>query len=76
MGLAISQNTLLVNFAPAFSQAIESAADERLMAYAIVNTLCAGRHIKNVCFFLGGSQFDGFGGSIYWRGLFYPLPEG
>lgn len=46
------------------------------MAYAIVNTLCAGRHIKNVCFFLGGSQFDGFGGSIYWRGLFYPLPEG
>lgn len=76
LGLAISQNTLLVNFAPAFSQTIENAADERLMAYAIVNTLCAGRHIKNVCFFLGGSQFDGFGGSIYWRGLFYPLPEG
>ena len=47
---------------------------ERLLAYAMVNTLCAGTGANSVCFFRSGAQFDGFSGKIYWRGLFYPLP--
>lgn len=76
LGFALSDSTLLVNFAPTFSMvADEIEADaERLMAYAIVNTLCMEERIKNVCFFLSGSQFEGFSGSIYWAGLFHPLP--
>lgn len=76
LGFSLSEQTLLVNFAPSFSEiGVElSAEEERLMAYALVNTLCLNEHIKNVCFFLSGSQFDGFTGEIYWAGLFHPLP--
>lgn len=77
LGFALSEQTLLVNFAPAFSSALDGmdAHQERALAYAMVNTLCADAHVKNVCFFQSGSQFEGFSGEIYWAGLFYPLPE-
>jgi len=76
LGFSLSDQTLLVNFSPSFSEigAEMSAEEERLMAYSLVNTLCLNEHIKNVCFFLSGSQFDGFTGEIYWAGLFHPLP--
>ena len=76
LGLALSGNTMLVNFAPSFESvgADMDETRERLLAYAMVNTLCAGTGADSVCFFLGGAQFDGFSGKIYWRGLFYPLP--
>ena len=76
LGFALSDETLLVNFAPTFSIVAEKLApeDERLMAYALVNTLCMEERVRNVCFFLSGSQFEGFSGDIYWAGLFYPLP--
>ena len=77
LGVALSDSTLLVNFAPGFADvgAHLSPASERLFAYALVNTLCMEERIKSVCFFQSGSQFDGFTGEIYWAGLFYPLPE-
>ena len=76
LGLSISDGTLLVNFAPAFSEIGRglSAESERLLAYGMVNTLCTGISVNSVCFFQSGAQFDGFGGNLYWRGLFYPLP--
>lgn len=76
LGFSLSDQTLLVNFSPSFSEigAELSSEEERLMAYSLVNTLCMNEHIKNVCFFLSGSQFDGFTGEIYWAGLFHPLP--
>lgn len=76
LGFALSDSTLLVNFAPSFSKMAEGIepSEERLMAYAIVNTLCTEPNVRSVCFFQSGSQFDGFSGSIYWAGLFYPLP--
>ena len=73
LGLALTEGTLLVNLSPAFLNIDLSAYDERLFAYAIVNTLCADEKVASVCFFVSGSQFDGFGGDIYWRGLFYPM---
>ena len=76
LGFALSESTLLVNLAPGFSDAAKhlTTQEERLLAYGMVNTLCMNERIKSVCFFRSGSQFDGFGGEIYWGGLFYPLP--
>ena len=77
LGFALSDQTLLANFAPAFSELftdIEPEA-ERMLAYSLVNTLCRHPHIQSVCFFLSGSQMESFSGEIYWAGLFYPLPE-
>lgn len=76
LGFSFSDGTLLANFSPAFSSIGENMEpeEERLLAYAMVNTLCMDEHIKSVCFFQSGSQFDGFTGEIYWAGLFYPLP--
>jgi len=77
LGFSLSDSTLLVNFSPSFSQIGKEldAESERLLAYALVNTLCSNEQIKSVCFFQGGSQFDHFTGEIYWSGLFYPLPQ-
>lgn len=76
LGFALSDTTLLVNLAPTFDE-IGNALngnEERLLAYAMVNTLCMNERIKSICFFRSGSQFEGFSGDIYWAGLFYPLP--
>lgn len=77
LGLSLNGNTLLVNFAPSFSSVRQdmTSDEERLLAYAIVNTLCSNERMKSVCFFEAGNQFEGTPGGIYWAGLFYPLPE-
>lgn len=76
LGFALSDSTLLVNFAPAFEELGNGIVPqkERLLAYALVNTLCVNQRVRSVCFFQAGSQFDGFAGDIYWRGIFCPLP--
>ena len=75
LGLALSDGTLLVNLSTSFLQvgAGMDAEAERRLAYAIVNTLCEDARVRSVCVFISGSQFDGFSGEIYWRGLFYPM---
>ena len=77
LGFSLSDSTLLVNFSPTFSDVGKNMTgeQERLLVYSLVNTLCTNEQMKSVCFFLSGSQFDGFSGEIYWAGLFYPLPE-
>lgn len=77
LGLSLVDGTLLVNFSPAFAQIGEGLSEsaERLLAYGLVNTLCVDRHVNSVCFFQSGIQFDGFGSPLYWRGVFYPLPD-
>lgn len=75
LGFALSDHTLLVNFAPSFSDLGKgiSPQQERLLAYALVNSLCMDERVRSICFFQSGTQFDGFADEIYWRGLFYPL---
>jgi len=77
LGFALSKGTLLTNFAPSFIKVGQQTEpeQERLLAYAIVNTLCMNENVKTVCFFQSGTQFEGFGGDIYWSGLFYPIPD-
>lgn len=76
LGLAIADSTLIINFAPSFAGvgAGMDGEQERLLAYAIVNTLCCDPRIKSLCAFLSGAPFEGFSGQIYWPGRFYPLP--
>lgn len=77
LGFSLTDGTLLANLSPSFfNHDYEMTANqERLLAYSIVNTLCYDLHIKSICFFESGTQFEGFTGTIYWAGLFYPLPE-
>ena len=76
LGFALSGETILANFAPTFKKVLQAmeGPEEQLFAYSLVNTLCMEERIKNVCFFQSGNQLDTFSGSIYWAGLFYPLP--
>lgn len=76
LGFALSDHMLLVNFSPAFAQLGKelTGEQERLLAYALVNSLCMNNRVRSVCFFQSGAQFDGFTGEIYWRGLFHPMP--
>ena len=60
LGLALSEGAMLVNFAPSF-ETVGSGMDdtqERLLAYDMVNTLCAGTGANSVCFFRRGAQFE------------------
>lgn len=77
LGLSLVDGALLVNFSPAFAEIGQGLSEtaERLLAYGLVNTLCVDRHVSSVCFFQSGAQFDGFGSPLYWRGVFYPLPD-
>jgi len=76
LGFAISDQTLLTNFAPSFSKLGDglTADEERLLVYSLVNTLCISEHVQAVCFYQSGAQLESFSGEIYWSGLFLPLP--
>lgn len=76
IGLSLDGPVVLVNLSPAFvlEEDAMSAEGERLLAYAMTGTLCAGSPADAVCFFRSGKQFGGFGGEVSWEGLFYPLP--
>ncbi|MEG2315676.1 MAG: GerMN domain-containing protein [Clostridia bacterium] len=75
LGLALADHTLLVNLTPAFAEigAEMTEQQDRMLAYALVNTLCADEAISGVRFFVAGAAFAGFSGKIYWPGLFYPM---
>jgi len=72
IGLAVQGDTLLCHLSENFWQACQSMTEEeeRLMAYSLVNTLCASDSVKRVRFFFGGEQKDGWTGGVYWRGEF------
>ena len=74
LGLSLGEQTLLVNLSNTFTEAGKgiSAQQDRLLAYAMVNTLLCGERAKRVCFFVGGKTPADFTGEIYWAGEFYP----
>jgi uncharacterized ParB-like nuclease family protein len=76
LGVALDGQTLLVNLSANFSAAGQglSTAQDRLTAYAIVNTLLESNHADRVCFFAGGETPTDFSGEIYWAGCFYSDP--
>ena len=75
IGLALSEDTLLVNLSAAFEQAYtgEDGMEERLLAYAITNTLCWHSRMEKVQVFVAGKPFSGFTGEIFWETSFAPM---
>lgn len=73
LGVSLHDGTLLVNFAQTFAgiggELTESG--DRLLAYALVNTLFCGPGVRRVRFFVAGGMPKGFTGEIYWGGDFY-----
>ena len=72
LGLGLSGTTLLLNLSQhaAADMAQVEPASERLMVYALVNTLTELRGVSGVCFFFAGAQRDTLAGVIYWPGVF------
>jgi len=72
LGVGLSGNVMLLNFTshlPAAAEGVSESA-ERLMVYAIVNTLCELPAVRSVCFFINGAQPDTLAGSLYLPGTF------
>lgn len=74
LGLSLNGNTLLVNLSQRFLTVGKNITrqQDRLLAYAIVNTLLADGRARSVAFFVGGKTPSDFTGEIAWQGLFYP----
>lgn len=72
LGVALLDNEMSVNF----SQSLRSLAQgmdegaERLLVYALVNTLTELPAVRTVRFFIGGTQPDALAGHLYLPGFF------
>ena len=75
IGLALADNVLLVNLSDTFLEVFtgEDAEQERMLAYALTNTLCQSILVEQVQFFVSGKPFMGFTGEIVWETRFSPL---
>lgn len=72
LGVGLRDQTLLLNFTPHFASAAAGLDEtaERLLIYAVVNTLCDLPAVRSVCFFINGSQPETLAGAIYLPGEF------
>ncbi len=77
LGLALSEQTLLLNVSTKFSQALTglSGQQARQLAYAIANTLLCSDRAKMLCLFQSGLNLPSPPGDVDWSGVFYPNPE-
>lgn len=75
LGLSVENDTLLVHFSARYAEQIrQSDADQRLMAYSMVNTLCEKFNVRRVRFYFGGEAVDSLGSSLVWSGEFLYNP--
>ena len=75
LGLALQDNTLLVNLSARYAEVIRaSSSDQRLAAYAVVNTLCEMLNVRRVRFYFGGAQVESLGSDLCWDGEFLYNP--
>ena len=77
IAVAREGDTALINFS---QELLDRAVgmtpqQERLMVYAIVNTLCESPSTSRVRFFIEGGQPDTFAGAVYLPGEFLRNPE-
>lgn len=72
IGFSIQNDTILTNFSQNFFNSCQgyTPQQERLMAYALVNTLCISQDIKRVRFYEAGVQPNSVTGEIDWHGEF------
>ena len=74
LGIAIHDGTLLINFSEDFAQAVRRSADQRMIAYSAVTTLCRALELRRVRFYFGGSSVDELGSDLTWSGEFLYNP--
>lgn len=74
LGVSFAGDTLTLNFSGQLATLSEgmSAADERLMIYAMVNTLCELPGVKKVRFLVMGEQPETLAGNLFLPGDFLP----
>ena len=74
LGVGLAGNTLLLNFSARLPDlcADFSAGEERLMVYALVNTMCHLPGVKKAALFIQGDQPDTLAGALYLPGDFLP----
>ena len=72
LGFAAHQDTLLVNFSQAFQNASQDYDEqaERLLIYAMVNTLLQKGPFRKVAFFVADEQPTSLCGNLYLPGVF------
>ena len=72
LGFSVQDSVLLVNLSSAFATASSSldAAQEQLMAYSMINTLCFATELRRVRFYFGSQPWDTLAGSLWWNGEF------
>lgn len=75
LGLSIADDTLLVNLSARYADVIrQSGMDQRLMVYAIVNTLCDGLQVRRIRITFGSESINTLNGSVLWSGEFLRNP--
>lgn len=75
LGLSVVDDTLLVNLSARYAEIIRASSDDqRLAAYAAVNTLCEMLNVRRVRFYFSGEQVESLGGSLCWDGEFLYNP--
>ena len=74
LGTAYEDNVNILNFSSQMAALCQdmTAEEEKLMIYAMVNTLCRLRGIKRVSFFIQGKQEESLAGHVYLPGDFLP----
>ncbi len=76
LGLSIENGTLLVHLSTRYADTIRAwQGDQRLMAYAMVNTLCETLNVLRVRFAFGGESVDALGSELIWGGEFLYCPS-
>ena len=76
LGLRLENDTMLVHFSDTIRMAASalSGNEERMMIYAIVNTLCESPVVSRVRFYVANTQPETLAGEIYLPGEFLPGP--
>lgn len=75
LGLSVEDNTLLIHLSARYAECIRlSSLDQRMMAYAVVGTMCEHLQVKRVRFFFGSEETASLGSELLWSGEFLHNP--
>lgn len=75
LGLAVDGDTLLINLSGRYADVLRAApTQQRLAAYAMVNTICQGLNVRRVRFCFDSIAVDSLDGDVLWSGDFLFAP--
>ncbi len=75
LGFAIQGDTLRIHLSDRYAALIkDSGMDQRLMAYAIVGTMCDSLPVRRIRFYFGNQPAGDLGSNVLWQGEFLHNP--